>query len=86
MTREEIEQLAIGTPVIVSDGKPRPPAHHKRKVRSWEARNYAGTLDGVELGSAFGDCARVEVPTKGGIVAKIVSLEPISRIQVAEHA
>lgn len=29
-------------PVTVSNGQPRPPKHHKQKLKSWECYNYDG--------------------------------------------
>lgn len=38
---------AIGTIVHISDGTPRPPAHHTRKVGVWKCNNYSGILDEI---------------------------------------
>lgn len=33
-----------GDRVTVTDGTPRPPAHHNRKLRKWQQSNYTGTV------------------------------------------
>ena len=34
----------IGEKVRVSNGQPQPPAHHTRKLRAWQGRNFNGTV------------------------------------------
>jgi len=37
----------IGKLVYRTDGTPRPPKHHTKKVRAWEQENYSGKLTEV---------------------------------------
>lgn len=39
--------------VRVSDGTPKPPAHHKRKVTRWEGSNFTGWVHRIETGSCY---------------------------------
>ena len=41
------DNLKIGQMVRVSDGRPRPPKHHSRKLRVWENRNYTGPIEAL---------------------------------------
>lgn len=33
-----------GDKVVVSDGTPMPPKHHRRKLSEWKVNNYTGTV------------------------------------------
>jgi hypothetical protein len=39
-----METKPLGTVFAISDGKPKPPAHHKRKLADWQYDNTNGTL------------------------------------------
>lgn len=36
--------IPIGTRVIVSDGTPRPPLRHTKKLNRWDSNNYQGVV------------------------------------------
>lgn len=36
--------ITPGETVTVSDGTPKPPAHHNRKLGAWKCRNYEGIV------------------------------------------
>lgn len=40
--------LAIGDFVRCSDGTPQPPAHHKKKLRSWQYHNFTGWIHSMD--------------------------------------
>lgn len=49
MNAQELFTLnPIGATVAFTDGTPKPPAGHKRKVKDWEGRNGSGVFMGVE--------------------------------------
>lgn len=83
MDIEQAKQLAIGQPVRVTNGQPRPPERHKRKLRAWESRNYDGTVERLELDSPFGPGVLVEAPSKSiaGCI-KYTSLEQIANVEL----
>lgn len=83
MNIEQAHALQIGQNVIVSDGRPRPPEHHTRKLASWKTRNYAGIVEGLELDGVLGPRIRVEKPTKIAGVMKFVSVEPIAHVHAS---
>jgi hypothetical protein len=39
-----------GDKVKVSDGKPMPPLHHKKKLATWKCDNYIGTVYSASVG------------------------------------
>ncbi len=43
-TKQHHTAFTVGDRVEVSNGKPRPPKHHNRKVSAWECANYSGEV------------------------------------------
>jgi len=44
----DIDKLTKGDRVLISDGLPKPPKHHTRKVADWERRNFIGVFERVD--------------------------------------
>lgn len=42
-----MEELKVGQRVTVSNGQPKPPNHHRKKLEAWQYRNYGGVIKEV---------------------------------------
>lgn len=40
-------EFSVGDTVQVSNGQPKPPKHHSKKLGNWECSNYQGYVRGV---------------------------------------
>lgn len=49
----------IGKVVYRTDGTPRPPKHHTKKVREWQRNNYSGIL--TEVSDGYDDSGRAYI-------------------------
>lgn len=83
--------MEIGQKVIVRDGTPQPPAHHKRKLRAWHGRNFAGTLAEYQEHSPLYNgqpSATVEHDSHGlgSVCASFRSVIPANRVFPADEA
>ena len=58
--------LTKGTPVHISDGTPRPPAHHRKKLESWQFYNRDGFIHADE-----GEYVTIDFTGKGCAVWRL---------------
>lgn len=77
---EQPVTFRVGDKVTVRNGQPRPPAHHKKKAREWEFRNYNGTVIEVDKRHPGHYTVRDDDHTMPGIIEMCSSGVPASRL------
>ena len=56
MSAQQIyDHAPLGAIIRYSDGTPRPPERHRRKLQAWERRNNKGRLVNKQAGALVGD-------------------------------
>lgn len=80
--------LEIGQRVQVSNGQPRPPKHHRRKLAAWEARNFTGTVEGLEPESGLypGGAVRIDTGHKIAGCCQFIKVVPASQVTAITDA
>ena len=75
----DISELKVGDIVLVSDGKPQPPARHTKKLTEWRFRNFTGTVTNLEpkrndvtIEVARGPVMRLAYVVKAPQVAEVI--------------
>jgi hypothetical protein len=71
--------LNVGDKVRISDGKPAPPKHHKKKYREWERFNRIGYVFRVE-----DSCGYVSVDHSPALNSPIVFSYPAKYVSKME--
>lgn len=71
--------IQTGDCVMVTNGEPRPPEHHSKKLRTWKFSNYTGWVYRIEPNGTY--CISEK---KGGILVKCYRPEGNSKLTITK--